>query len=216
MDFGRALDKLIYGVICGKLKFRARRRRWFLSLFPATQVSSIIDIGGLVAEWDEDTRDVTVLNLMHQSSSHCRVLVGDGRRTDFADRSFDLAYSNSVIEHVGGWADQVALAAELRRIGNAVYCQTPNRWFPFDVHYLAFFLHWYPNFLRNYFLVRFFTGWGWLVRPNRQQVQEYAKIVNLLSSSQMKQLFPDCDIKKEKFLGLNKSLIAVRAISRTA
>lgn len=105
---------------------------------------------------------------------------------------------------------QEALAAEMRRIGRAIYCQTPNRWFPLEVHYLTLFLHWHPRLLRNYFAARFLTGWGWLVRPGRQQIREYADSISLLGYSEMKRLFPDCEIEREKFLGLTKSIIAVK------
>src|SRR5262249_44713712 len=171
---------------------------------------SLIDVGGLVKEWEDDARVVTVVNLMPQDGSRCRVIVGDGRHTGFADRTFDLAYSNSTIEHVGTWVDQKALADELCRIGKAVYCQTPNKLFPLEVHYLTFFLHWRPQPLRNYFIARFLTGWGWLVKPDRTGVQRYAESVNLLSISGMRELFPDCQLEREKFLWMTKSFIAVR------
>lgn len=207
MGFDRAFNEFWHR-IAGK--FRNARRRRFLSVFPPGLVTSIIDVGGMVEHWNGEARDVTVLNLMQQPSGHCKVVVGDGRHTNFPDKSFDLAYSNSVIEHVGKWNDQAALAAEMRRVGRAIYCQTPNRWFPLEVHYLTLFLHWDRRLLHNYFVVRFLTGWGWLVRPARQQIREYADSISLLGYSEMKQLFPDCEIERERFLGLTKSLIAVK------
>ena len=36
-------------------------------------------------------------------------VVGDGRQTSYADYSFDLAFSNSVIEHVGSEEDAARL-----------------------------------------------------------------------------------------------------------
>jgi hypothetical protein len=123
---------------------------------------------------------------------------------------FDLAFSNSTIEHVGTRDDQTRFAVELRRVGRAVYCQTPNRWFPFEVHYCCLFVHWFPRLLRNYFVVRYLTGWGWLVRPDRQRVATYADMVTLLSYRDLQALFPDCQIERERVLGLTKSLMAVR------
>jgi len=81
--------------------FRRRRRKRFLALFPPDVYQSVIDLGGLVKEWEDDPRKVTILNLMSQENSHCEVVVGDGRQTGFPDGAFDLAYSNSTIEHVG-------------------------------------------------------------------------------------------------------------------
>ena len=191
-------------------RFRRKRQQQFLALFPPEKFPSLIDIGGLATQWKDDPRDITILNLMPQSAAHCKVLVGDGRCTGLPDSSFDIAFSQSAIEHVGEWKDQVAFAAELRRIGKAVYCQTPNRWFPLEVHYLTFFLHWHPKILQNYFVARFLTAWGWAARPDRQGVREYASQVKLLTPRQMKQLFPDCIIQKEKYLGMTKALIAIR------
>jgi hypothetical protein len=137
-------------------------------------------------------------------------VAGDARRIECSDNSFDLAYCNSVIEHVGTWDDQMMLAAELRRIAPALWVQIPNRWFPMEVHYLTLFLHWWPRLLRNHFIVRWFTGWGWLVRPTRAEVERYASTVRLLSAREMKQLFSDCTLLRERFLGFTKSLISVR------
>ncbi len=206
MSFEQSFNRLWHSIAA---KFRERRRKRFLALFPPDRASSIVDLGGLVSHWDGEPRDITVLNLMPQESSHCKVLVGDGRHTGLPDKSFELAYSNSAIEHVGRWEDQVAFAQELQRVGKTVYCQTPNRWFPLEVHYLTFFWHWYPKLLRNYFVVRYLTGWGWLVRPDKRRVQEYADSVNLVTYKQMQELFPGCTIERERFLGLTKSLIAV-------
>src|SRR5712692_2429796 len=205
-SFDEAINKWWHRIAA---RFRKKREQQFLRLFPPEKFPSLIDIGGLTTQWKDDPRDITILNVMPQSAAHCRVIVGDGRRTGLPDSSFDIAYSNSAIEHVGGWEDQVALASELRRIGRAIYCQTPNHWFPLEVHYITFFLHWHPRILRNYFVVRFLTLWGWLVRPDRQRVKEYASQVRLLTAAEMKQLFPDSVIQKEKFLGMTKSLIAV-------
>lgn len=193
MSFEQGFNRLWHSVAA---KFRKRRRKRFLVLFPPDRASSIVDLGGLVSHWDGEQRNITVLNLMPQESTHCKVLVGDGRHTGLPDKGFELAYSNSAIEHVGRWEDQVEFASEVQRVGKAVYCQT-------------LFWHWYPRLLRNYFIVRYLTGWGWLIWPDRRRVQEYAHSVNLLTYKQMQELFPGCSIERERFLGLTKSLIAI-------
>lgn len=48
------------------------------------------------------------------------------------------------------------------------------------------------------------------MRPDRTEVARYANSVNLVSLSDMRELFPNCRIEREKFLWMNKSLIAVR------
>jgi hypothetical protein len=191
-------------------RFRRRRRAMLLGRFPASSFPRVIDVGGIAKDWENDNRVVTILNLVRQDCSKHHFIVGDGRHIEYDDNSFDLAYCNSVIEHIGTWDDQKMLAAELRRIAPALWVQTPNHWFPLDVHYLTLFLHWWPRLLRNHFIVRWFTGWGWLVRPTRDEVERYAATVHLLSGRQMKKLFPDCKLLRERFLGFTKSLICVR------
>lgn len=54
-------------------------------------------------------------------------VVGDGTRLAFEDQSFDLVYSNSVIEHLGTWEKQQAFAAEARRVGRGYWIPTPGQ-----------------------------------------------------------------------------------------
>ena len=72
------------------------------------------------------------------------------------------------------------------------------------------FLHWLPvRWQRR--LIRNFTMWGWLTRPSASDVETFLAEVRLLTRSEMVQLYPDCEILEEKFLGMTKSYIAVRA-----
>lgn len=75
----------------------------------------------------------------------------DGRELPFDDRSFDVGYSNAVIEHVPAAEDQARLIAELARIADVLVVATPNRWFPIEVHTLLPLVHWLPE--RTYPLV---------------------------------------------------------------
>jgi ubiquinone/menaquinone biosynthesis C-methylase UbiE len=92
--------------------------------------------------------DVTLINISDNwltlpatSCTHYTAVLGDARRTGYPDSCFDLAFSNSVIEHVGSEADAAAFAHEMQRIGRAFYCQTPNKWFPIEPHLGTLFLH---------------------------------------------------------------------------
>ena len=64
-------------------------------------------------------------------------------RLPFADGEFDLAYCNSVIEHVPR-ERRAAFAAELRRVARGWYVQTPARSFPIEPHSLLPGAHWLP------------------------------------------------------------------------
>jgi SAM-dependent methyltransferase len=69
-------------------------------------------------------------------------------RLPFADGEFDLAYCNSVIEHVAP-ERRAAFAAELRRVARGWYVQTPAFSFPIEPHALLPFAHWLPVALRR-------------------------------------------------------------------
>jgi hypothetical protein len=75
-------------------------------------------------------------------------VVFDARHLPFADKSFDIVYSNAVIEHVGDHAQQRLFADETRRVGRAWFVTTPNFWFPLDTHTSLPFVHWLPRRLR--------------------------------------------------------------------
>lgn len=66
----------------------------------------------------------------------------------FADGEFDLAYVNSVIEHVPP-GRRAAFAAEVRRVSRGWYVQTPAHAFPLEPHSLLPFAHWLPAALRR-------------------------------------------------------------------
>lgn len=60
----------------------------------------------------------------------------------FSDGTFDVAYSNAVLEHVGGRADRQFFIREAARVARRVYITVPNRWFPVEHHTGIPFLHW--------------------------------------------------------------------------
>ena len=70
---------------------------------------------------------------------------GDACALPFADRSFDIVFSNAVIEHVGDIERQRLFVAEALRVGRRVFLTTPNRWFPIEVHTRLPFVHWLPE-----------------------------------------------------------------------
>jgi len=72
-------------------------------------------------------------------------VLGDGTNLKYADREFDIAYSNSVIEHLSAYKNQQKFANEMRRVGQKVWCQTPARWFFIEPHYITPFIHFFSK-----------------------------------------------------------------------
>lgn len=193
--------------------FRRRRMAKFLSLFGLKESDRIIDVGGTRFNWDliAVRPAVLLVNLDGEpwQDGNLQGVRGDATRLDFPDNTFDIAYSNSVVEHVGTWSDQVAFAREIARMAPRYYVQTPNRWFAVEPHLLAPLLHFLPRrILRR--LVRYCSIWGLVTKPSQGRVDEFLASIQLLSERELRTLFPDATIRRERFLGMTKSLIAMR------
>lgn len=178
---------------------------------------SIIDVGGVEEYWRNLITDprvtVTLVNLRSDALTPAKgfvSIVGDGRNLhQFEDMTFDIAHANSVVEHVGRWADMKAFAGELRRLAPAYYVQTPNYWFPVDPHTRAPLIHFLPINIRYYLHRRLKLGWYDRAQDLEQAIG-FAEDASMIDRPQMRLLFPDAELIEEKFLGLTKSLVAVR------
>jgi SAM-dependent methyltransferase len=133
-------------------------------------------------------------------ASNVKVVEADARDLPFPDRSFDVAFSNSVIEHMAP-VDQAAFASEVRRVADRYFVQTPNRWFPVEPHYQLPLFQFLPRSAQKALNARFALGW-----QGRGQWEE----ITLLSARSLRRLFPDAEIHRERVMGLTKSLMAVR------
>jgi hypothetical protein len=60
----------------------------------------------------------------------------------FPDVSFDIAFSNAVLEHVGGLERQRWFVAEMRRVARRLFISVPNRFFPVEHHTAIPIAHW--------------------------------------------------------------------------
>ena len=119
-------------------------------------------------------------------------VVGDAKTMPFRDREFDVAFSNSLIEHVPV-ASREQVAREIRRVADRYFVQTPNRWFPIEPHYMLPLFQFLPRRLRHYYDRRF-----------------HDEQIDLLTPRELRGLFPDAAIHGERVFGLTKSLLAVR------
>jgi hypothetical protein len=197
--------------------FRRRRIELFLKLLRPDSTTNILDVGGFAYDWDGVVpveSPVTLLNLYHPVAAKPlpkRFVqeVGDGCNLRHLDQSFAIAYSNSVIEHLHTLENQRRFAAELRRVGRQVFVQTPNRWFPIEPHFVTAFIHFLPWRIAQK-LLPIFSFRGLFRSGDNMDTKKLATELRLLSCREMKALFPDCEIHREKWLGLTKSIIAVR------
>jgi hypothetical protein len=181
----------------------------------------VLDIGGTRYNWSfvRHRPRVVLVNISYDRLAAGRPeranrepgvwwVLADARRLPFRDDSFDVAFSNSVIEHVGARDNQRLFADECRRVGRRYFVETPNRRFPVEPHLLTPFVHWLPRRLELR-LLRNFTVWGWLTRPSPDRCEDFMDDVWLLDRREMARLFPDGRVNQDRLLGMGKALIAV-------
>jgi hypothetical protein len=201
------------------LATKMRRARFALFLSLLRKIESrirILDIGGTQEFWNLMTGDdpidaeVTLLNIHHQpvSSSQFTSAAGDARRMpEFSDKSFDVVFSNSVIEHVGDYESQRMMASEVMRVGRRYFVQTPNKRFPLEPHFLFPFFQYLPMSARAQLVHRFDVGWYKRI-PSLDKAREEVESIQLLTRAKFEALFPGARIYSEKVLGLTKSFVA--------
>jgi hypothetical protein len=194
-------------------RFRAPRMREFARIFNLKETDNVIDVGGTRGNWEfiPIRPNILLVNLDGDEweDGKIRKVRGDGTSLIYPDQSFDIGYSNSVIEHVGKWREQSAFAREISRVAPRYYVQTPNRWFFLEPHLLAPVLHFLPRQVTRR-LVRYCSVWGWVTKPDQKTVDAYLANIQLLGVKDMTQLFPGAEIHRERFLGMTKSIIAIR------
>lgn len=155
--------------------------RQFLEVCRPGRDTRILDVGGNPQIWkllpQSERPQVVYLNLPRAFEPGVddpnSLVFGDGLHLPFADQSFDLVFSNSVIEHVGSAANQQRFADEVRRVGKRYWVQTPNHGFPVEQHLLTPF-YWLPVGLRRAVATRF-TVWQWIARPSAESKRFYVE-----------------------------------------
>ena len=198
----------VYGTARGPLarlagppaaRARERRHQLFLELSRVTPATRIVDIGcgalGLRALAPE--LDITGVDVVERPDYPGPFVRADAtERLPFDDDQFDLAYSNSVIEHLPR-AGRAAYAEEIKRVARGHWIQTPAYSFPLEPHALLPFAHWLPRPLRRAY---------WHVGAAGSWEADLA----LLRRRELARLFGE-PVVAERIGPLAKSWIAVRA-----
>ena len=189
-------------------RVRRERMKSFATIMDLKDGMSIIDLGGSPAIWEGIGKrlNLTVLNLpgslkpVIRTSHNITYVEGDACDVkEFADRSFQIAFSNSVIEHVGSKEKRSNFAKEVRRLGSSYWVQTPAIWFPIEPHCGMPFWWFYPASLKRYFINRW-----------RKKLPEWTSMVegtSILLKGELRRLFPEATICTEKVVGIPKSYI---------
>lgn len=196
---------------------RMRRRRWtrLLQEFPTLADMRVLDLGGTTGWWDRAPvrpRCVTVINLKEPGEPRpwCRPIQGDACEAPALvdGEEFDLVFSNSLIEHLGGHLPRERFAEAARTLAPRYSVQTPYRYFPVEPHWIFPGMQFLPLRARAWLAPRWPLGhtYRWSADDARDEVM----FTHLLSVTEMRSYFPDATIRWERIGGVPKSMTAVR------
>lgn len=202
--------------------FRRKRLRLFSGLLVAQGLTNLdcIDIGGTLSFWKSNLKyfkpgsfkKITIVNLNPSNWKNVEIenvqvnyFSGDARKLDnFPNYSFDICFSNSVIEHVGNIRDQADMASEVRRIAKFWFIQTPAKSFPIEPHFYLPWFQYYPLSFKIWLHQNYNLGFM-NKKPNKLESYIDCETTRLLTLGDVKLLFPDSKILNERFFFLIKS-----------
>jgi hypothetical protein len=198
------------------LAARARKRRWlrFQHEFPDIAEMNVIDLGGVVEEWlraPTQPASLTVVNLFDQPAPNdkTRIVVADACALPSAlsRERFDLVFSNSVIDQVGGHYRRLQFAEAVQGLADRHWIQTAYRYFPLDAYTL------FPMQQQLPLRVRAAISRHWPIGYRHADEESEAVLLNLgieaLSRTALRAYFPDSKVVAERWAGMTKSLIAI-------
>lgn len=209
---------------------RERRAHLFNEYLHPSVGDRILDLGGgdgsyiskiipyrenvYVADIDSDQLEAARKNYGFRT-----VQLDESGTLPFEDDYFDITLCNSVIQHVTvdkekmysyrtnrqfrkkAMERQKRFANEIRRISKSYFVQTPNRYFIIEsCSWLPGFIIFLPRviYMRIVDSLKYF--WPKTTQPD----------YNLLTADEVRMLFPEAEIIREKSLLLTKSFIAVK------
>jgi hypothetical protein len=215
-------DTTIYDLYRPVMRVTRRRRiRRFWRDCRVGENTSVIDIGGTMYFWNlarslglAMPRQIVIVNPRVKATSihptGAILMNGDARDLrGFQARQFDIAFSNSVIEHLGDREGQQKMASELRRVAKIYWVQTPHPHFPVEPHYLFPAIHWFPKHWQRRIVP--LTLWNILKKPSDAEISARIAELRLVGQRELGELFPDARLTVERFLGWPKSLIATNS-----
>ena len=196
--------------------FRNKRFKFFFDKINLMDKPiSILDLGGKVKFWENRNLSgnhnflITIINLESEKSVYPNIETKVGNILElksFKKNSFDIVFSNSVIEHLHNFQNQKKMASEILRIGKKHIIQTPNKYFFIEPHYMFPFFQYLPSKIQYKILTK--TKLSRLRKWDKKFARQYLKEIRLLTVNEMKEIFPRSKIYQEKFFGMSKSFTA--------
>ena len=210
----RTITKLFDPDHTGSVTNRCRqlRNEEFKRRFPDLAEMRVLDLGGTADFWRTTglrATSVTLVNLDHfeaPGESWIEFVQGDACAGGFG--KYDLVFSNSLLEHLGGHARRQQFADVIRESAPAWWVQTPYRYFPIEPHWVFPWFQFLPFRVRRMIT----EHWRYGHQPAGLTADEAAELVasvELISATEMRAYFPSSEIWFERFGGLPKSLVAI-------
>lgn len=191
---------------------RESRQKKFAHEMQIQGGENILDLGGTPSFWENFPYDVkvTIVNLPEsydsinlETRNNLNCIVGDAcNMYEYDDKSFDICFSNSVIEHVGGSEREHAFAMEVRRLADRYWIQTPSIWFPVEAHTHIPFWWFLPGAVKRAFRQR----WARILPAWNEMVEGTVVILR----ADFQKMFPEAEIWTERFMLFPKSYVAFR------
>ncbi len=175
-------------------KARSWRHDQFFHLTNIRPGASIVDLGsgGLGLRTFEPNLAITGLDRVARPYPGPFVVADLTEPLPFEDNEFDLAYCNSVIEHLPR-PKRSLLAQEIQRVARGWLVQTPAKSFPVEPHSLLPFAQFLPASARQIY---------WRLGVGEWDGAE------LLTRHEMETLFGET--YPERFMGIAKSWVSLR------
>lgn len=201
---------------------RKRKFELFFDTMKPSESDRILDVGGECELSIDKSRqlidiyphkkNLTVVNI---SEEHVEAIskaypevesrVGDACHLPWPDNSFDVVYSNAVIEHVGDLEKQTKMASEIMRVSRKWFITTPNRWYPFEFHMRLPFVTWLP--------CHGYLKFGKIVCYNHVQKKYVFGLgqqhLRLMTAKELSVCLPGSRIIKQRVTFMPETLIAV-------
>jgi hypothetical protein len=197
-------------------KMRGRRWQTLMETFPGLAEMSVVDLGGTLEHWAHAPvrpRRLVLLNFGSQITGEAEgveTVIGDAcdPPEDLRGEGFDLVYSNSVLEHVGGPYRRQQFADTVNALAHRHWIQTPYRYFPIEPHWM------FPGFQFLPVAGRVQVMKRWPIGQRRSsdpaKVMQAVLEVELVGATEMRHIFPHSHIHQERFAGITKSMIALK------
>jgi hypothetical protein len=212
---GRTIAKLIDPDRAGSFthRFRQARSEEFKRRFPDLADMRVLDLGGYAVSWTVlgvRPRSLTVVNLDRDKGPYepwMDIVQADACTGGFG--KYDLVFSNSLMEHLGGHARRQQFANVVQESAPSWWIQTPYRYFPIEPHWIFPCFQFLPFRMR----VMVCQHWNTLNMPACKDADRAADIVasiELISATEMRTYFPTSEIWFERVASIPKSLVALK------